>query len=159
MLSLVKHRCTPTTTPTPLPSQDAAKKALQEMFQGKKDILAAYDAQPDTGGRGGAGGKGGFGGGGGGGFGGFSGGFSDFGDNARKFFKSLGSTVGALLMFVAVIAVFSLWQPLMGLIVYVVRTALRLDARGAQRVRQQKMQQVCGEGVFCVCGGGAGGVF
>ncbi len=121
--------------------QDAAKKALQEMFEGKKDILAAYDAQPDTGGPGGAGGKGRFGGGG-GGFGGFSEGFSDFGDNARKFFKSLGSTVGALFMFVGVVAVFSLWQPLMGLIVYVVRTALRLDARGAQRVRQRKMQQV-----------------
>lgn len=24
--------------------QDAAKKALQEMFQGKQDMLAAYDA-------------------------------------------------------------------------------------------------------------------
>lgn len=118
------------------------------MFSDKKDVLAAFDAPTDTGGDGGKkGGFGGFGrGGGGGGFGGFSGGFSGFGDGARRFFKGITSTAGALLMFVAVIAVFSLWQPTLSFIVSIVRMVLRLDARGAQRARQRKMQQVC----FCV---------
>lgn len=113
------------------------------MFSDKKDVLAAFDAPTDTGGAGGkGGGLGGFGRGGGGGFGGFSGDFSSFGDGARRFFKGIASTAGALLMFVAVIAVFSLWQPMLSFVVSVVRMVLRLDARGAQRARQRKMQQV-----------------
>lgn len=124
----------------PHPAQDAAKKALQDMFSDKKDVLAAFDAPTDTGGAGGKGGFRGFGRG--GGFGGFGGDFSSFGDGARRFFKGIASTAGALLMFVAVIAVFSLWQPMLAFVVSVVRTVLRLDARGAQRVRQRKMQQV-----------------
>ena len=69
--------------------QDAAKKALQEMFSGKDDLLAAYDGPPGGGNSGGRGG-----GGGGGWFGGFN--FNEFGDNFMRSMKGLLSFLGAV---------------------------------------------------------------
>lgn len=114
--------------------QDAAKKALQQLLSGKKDILAAYDARDPPGGGGSGGGGGG---GGGGGFGGFGDSFRDFGDNMWRFLKGLGSTLGAVLLFVGALVVMSLWQPIIAFCVATIRFVLRLDARsaGARRGR------------------------
>lgn len=109
--------------------QDAAQKALQDAFKGKKDPWALDEERARK--RGGGNGGGGNGGGGGGGSGGgFS--FNDFGDNFMKWLKGTLKAIAAALCFFGFIIAFTFWEPLLKFMTMLVRTILRLDARKAQ---------------------------
>ncbi|KAK9908672.1 hypothetical protein WJX75_001240 [Coccomyxa subellipsoidea] len=114
--------------------EDAAKKALQEMFQGKQDMLAAYDAGGGGSGKGGKGGKG-------GGDGEGSGGFN-WREWSAKFLRDLGGgaksaaqTVAALLLLLSIFYAATFVRPLSAAALNAVRYILRLDGRGARRGR------------------------
>ncbi|KAG7672407.1 hypothetical protein Ndes2526B_g09081 [Nannochloris sp. 'desiccata'] len=102
--------------------QDAARKALQEAFAGKKDPFAAEEERRRKEGGGGNGG-------GGGGGGGFGGGFNfgDFSDGFKKWLKNTLSALAAALCFFGFIALFLLWKPVLEVLNTIVRTVLRLD--------------------------------
>lgn len=116
--------------------QEAAQKALQDAFKGKKDPWALDEERSrkrsagsnDSGGNGGFGG--GSGGGGGGGFGGFS--FNEWGDGFMKWLKGTLKAVAAALCFFGFIIAFTFWEPLLRLMTTIVRAMLRLDARKGQ---------------------------
>ena len=108
--------------------QDAARKALQDAFQGKKDPFAAEEArrlkaEKERGGDGGGGGSGG--GGGGGGFGGFN--FGEWSDGFRKWLRNTFRAIASALLFLGFISLFYLWRPAIDLLTLIVRTVLRLD--------------------------------
>ena len=110
--------------------QDAARKALQEAFAGKKDPFAAAEERARK--RGGGGSDGGGGGGGSGGGGGGSGGgggfnFSEWGDSFRKSAIGFLQTLATILLFVAALGALALWKPLLTLLSTLVRLLLRLD--------------------------------
>ncbi|GMH41562.1 hypothetical protein BSKO_09472 [Bryopsis sp. KO-2023] len=106
--------------------EDAAKKALEEMFSGKKDVLADFDGGGDDGGDGGPGGEGG-GGGGGWSWDEFKGNFGNLGPNLMKWFKSLGKTIGAVLLFFGIFVGMTCIGPISRGAVTFVRLLLRLD--------------------------------
>eukprot|EP00887_Chlorella_sp_A99_P000705 scaffold5.g705.t1 len=109
--------------------EEAARKALQDALAGKKDVFKEAEERARKRSGGGGGGGGGSGGGGGGdGGGGF--GAPDFGDMSRKllkWLKGVGQTLAAVLAFLGVIAVLSMFQPAVQLLARVVRAVLRLD--------------------------------
>ncbi|BDA41661.1 hypothetical protein COCOBI_02-4420 [Coccomyxa sp. Obi] len=114
--------------------EDAAKKALQEMFKGKQDMLAAYDAGGGGSGKGGKGGRGGGDGDGGDGF--------NWREWSAKFLRDLGGgaksvaqTIAALLLMLSVFYAASFVRPLSAAALNAVRYILRLDGRGARRGR------------------------
>lgn len=96
--------------------QDAARKALQDAFKGKKDPFAAEEERRKK--QGGDGGGGGGSGGGGGGGGGFGGGFNfgDFSDGFKKWFLNTLRALAATLLFLGFILLFTLWKPLLDLL-------------------------------------------
>lgn len=115
-------------------NDEAAKEALRQAFEGKKDPWKLDEERAKKRGGGGGdgdGGSGGGGGGGGGGWGGF-GGFdpSDFGDQFLRWLRKFAQAVAAAGAFFGVILAFSFWEPLLKLIATIFRTVLRLDARG-----------------------------
>jgi hypothetical protein len=113
-------------------AQEAAKKALQDAFKGKKDPFA-LDEEREKRRRGGGGGGGGGGqGGGGGGFGGGNMDFNEWGDKFLKWLKATLKAIGAALGFFTFIGMFYFWEPLLKFTVMLVRTVLRLDARKSQ---------------------------
>ncbi|GAB4818278.1 hypothetical protein N2152v2_005324 [Parachlorella kessleri] len=118
--------------------QDAARKALQDAFKGKKDPFAAAEAKAKQRGGGGGGGGGKGGGGGGGSGGGFN--FQEWGDSFRRGLRSAWKTVGAVLLFGAALFVMTLWRPLLSLAVKALRYVLRLD--GNPRVQQAASKQL-----------------
>ena len=129
--------------------QDAARAALQDMFKDKSDLLAVYDDAPGGGGKG----KGRSGGGGGGGSGGQGGdnwfkGFSfnpsSWGRTLLLLFKRVGSTLGAVLLFIAAVSAISLWQPLLNSVSSLIRYVLRLGGPGARRAQQAPAPQLAG---------------
>lgn len=105
--------------------QDAARKALQEAFAGKKDPFALDEERRKKRGGGDGGGNGG--GGGGGGGGGFNFNFGEFSDGFKKWWGNTLRAVAAVVFFFGFICLFYLWRPLLDLITKVVRFALRLD--------------------------------
>ena len=83
--------------------QEDARKQLQNMFKGREDVLAAYDAAPPGGGTGGSGG---------GGSGGGGGNWRDFDwrewgrqawQRLRSSLKGFATVVGAALLFAGVL--------------------------------------------------------
>lgn len=94
--------------------QDAARKALQEAFQGKKDPFAAEEERRRKEGGGGGGGGGGKGGGGGGSGGGFN--FGDFSDGFKKWLSNTARAIAAAALFLGFILLFTLWKPLLDLV-------------------------------------------
>lgn len=91
--------------------QDAARKALQDAFTGKKDPFAAAEERAKKRGEGGGAGGGSGGGGGGGSGGGFN--FSEWGDSFRKGASSFFKTVATIFLFAATLFVLTLWKPLL----------------------------------------------
>lgn len=73
------------------------------MFSGKTDVLAAFDGDGGDGGGDNSDGGGGGGGGGGWNWGDWKGRLGTFGRNFMKMINSLGKTVGAILLFAAVV--------------------------------------------------------
>lgn len=108
--------------------QEAAQKALQDAFKGKKDPWALDEERARK--RGGGNGGGGGGGGGGNGGGGFS--FDAWGDGFMRWLKGTFKALAAALCFFGFIIAFTFWEPLLQLVTSIVRTILRLDARKEQ---------------------------
>lgn len=129
--------------------QDAARSALQDMFKDKSDFLAVYDDAPGGGGKGKGRGGGGGGGGSGGGqgrnwFEGFSFRPSSWGRTILLLFKRVGSTIGAVLVFVIAVSAISLWKPLFSGVTSIIRYSLRLGGPGARRGQQTASPQLAG---------------
>eukprot|EP00884_Botryococcus_braunii_P009747 jgi/Botrbrau1/18774/Bobra.0386s0092.1 len=116
--------------------EEAAKKALQDAFQGKGDLLAAYDRDGGDGGKGGKKGGGGGGGGGGGSGGGWElpdwrGWGSQMGGGLKKALQ----TIAAILLFVFVIFSGSLVKPIFGFLSAFIAWGMRLDRGASVRER------------------------
>ncbi len=122
---------------------EAAKEALRQAFEGKKDPWKLDEERAKKRGGGGDGGDGGSGGGGGGGGrGGFGGGFdpSDFGDSLMRWLRNFMKAVAAAGAFFGVIIAFTFWEPLLKLVATIFRTILRLDARNPKQVETTAVQ-------------------
>eukprot|EP01024_Parvocaulis_polyphysoides_P037457 TRINITY_DN33388_c0_g1_i1.p2 TRINITY_DN33388_c0_g1~~TRINITY_DN33388_c0_g1_i1.p2 ORF type:complete len:210 (+),score=30.19 TRINITY_DN33388_c0_g1_i1:135-764(+) len=117
--------------------EGAARKALEEAFKGKRDVLASNDPKLSRFSGGGSGdGKGG--GSGGGWFGSFN--WNEFGDGAKKSFGGFFRTIGAILLFAFAFGVVAMIKPTIGFISSVLRNVLRLDGR-PQRLQYSNMSQ------------------
>ena len=126
---------------------EAAKEALRQAFEGKKDPWKLDEEREKKRGGGGDGGDGGDGGGGGGGNGGggrggFGGGFdpSDFGNGLMRWLRNFMKAVAAAGAFFGVIIAFTFWEPLLKLVATIFRTVLRLDARNPKQVAATAVQ-------------------
>lgn len=122
---------------------EAAKEALRQAFEGKKDPWKLDEERAkkrggDGGDGGGRGGSGGGGGGGGGGFGGFD--PSDFGGKFLRWLRNVAKAVAAAGAFFGVILAFTFWEPLLRLIATIFRTVLRLDARNPAQVAASEVK-------------------
>ncbi|KAK9854812.1 hypothetical protein WJX84_004110 [Apatococcus fuscideae] len=123
-------------------NDDAARKALQDMFSGQKDVLAAYDpGEAVTTGGGGSRGKGG------------GGGFSwrpkwqEWGDGFWRSARGAGQVLGAFMLLCGVFAAAALREPALKGIVHVVRWVLRLEGSstsGRRRIRGENAPEVVG---------------
>lgn len=121
---------------------EAAKEALRQAFEGKKDPWKLDEERAKK--RGGGGGDGNGGGGGGGGNGG-SGGFggfdpSDFGKNFLNWLRNFMKAVAAGGAFFGIILAFTFWEPLLKFVAVIFRTVLRLDARNPKQVAASAVQ-------------------
>lgn len=118
------------------------------MFKDKSDLLAVYDDAPGGGGKGKGGSRGSGGGGGGGGgdnwFNGFSFNPSSWVRTLLSLFKRLGSTLGAVLLFIVAVSAISLWQPLLNSVASLIRYVLRLGGPGARRAQQSHSAHLAG---------------
>lgn len=132
-----------------LPLQDAARAALADIFKGKGDLLDVYNDAPGGGGKG-KGRRGGGGGGGGGGqggdnwFQGFSFNPSSWARTLLSLVKRVGSTLGAVFIFIAAVSAISLWKPLLNSFTSLIRYVLRLGGPGARRAQQAPPPQLAG---------------
>ena len=115
--------------------QDAAKKALQDAFSGKKDPFALDEERRKR--QGGGGNRGSGGGGGGGDGGGFN--FGDFSDGFRKWLRSTLRALAATFLFLAAILTMYLWKPMLEFLTTVIRVLLRLDGNPRAQMSAQQL--------------------